>query len=252
MMDRGFDGGAEGAGAGGEVEGGGRFERVGERRVVSEEVDGFGPLVALKRVGGGANQAARDGFPAIDDRGGFDRAAFLDGGEHGVDVAGAVGGVELVKIEAFGLPVFVKADREIEIRLVLEPADVGADLGGGEVFVVAVEIEAVGVFTGAAEKTGGVEERAEKPIGTGVEDAGFEHVEQRERAGGFVAVNAGGEIEAGAGTGGAFGEGEERNAGDGAEGFDAEFGGARGVFETGDEVGGVERWKVGARIHKSE
>ena len=252
MRESGFDGGAEGAGAGGEVESRGGFEGVGERRVVGDQVDGFGPLLALERVGDGADEAAGDGFASVDDGRGFDRAALFDGGEHRVDVAGEIGGVELVEIEAFRFPVLVEADGEIEVRLVLEPADVGADFGGGEVLVVAVEVEAVGVFAGAVEEAGGVEERAEEPVGAGVEDTGLEHVEEREGTGGFVAVDAGGKVEARAGAGRAFGEGEERDAGDGAEVFDAELGGAGGVFETGDEVGGGEWRGGGARIHDRE
>ena len=107
-------------------------------------------------------------------------------------------------------------------------------------FVVAVEIDAVDVFAGATEKAGGIEQRTKEPIGAGVENAGFEHVEERERSGGFVAVNAGGKVEARARAGRAFGEREEGNAGDGAEMIDAEFGGASSVFETANEVGGGE------------
>ena len=127
MGKRCFDGAAEGAGAGGEIEGGRGLERVGEVGMMGDEVNGFGPLFALKRVGDRADDAARDGFSAIDDGGGFDRAAFFDRGEHRINVAGAVGRVEFVKVEAFGFPVLVEADGEVEVRLALEPADVSAD-----------------------------------------------------------------------------------------------------------------------------
>ena len=81
----------------------------------------------------------------------FDRAVRGRGGEHDRRERRGPGtaGVDLVAIEARGLVVLVKAERDVEARLFCESAGVRDDLGAARVAVIAIEIDAVGVFAGA-------------------------------------------------------------------------------------------------------
>jgi hypothetical protein len=153
-----------------------------------------------------------------------------------------VGGIEFVEVKSGRFPVFMHAEGEVEIGLAREPGGVRANFRGAEVLIVAVEVEAVGVFAGGAEKAGRVEQRTEEPHGAVVEAPGFEQREEGEGRGGFVAVDTGGKIDAGAGAGPgrAFGEGEQGRAGEIAKAFDTETGGRRGGLEAGRKGQGIE------------
>lgn len=168
-----------------------------------KEVDGFGPGFTEERVVLRVDEAREGDGAAVDDGGGVDGQVRGGGGEEGRGEAGLAGRGELVEVVARGFPVLVEAEREVERRLAAEPGNVGGDLGGAGVAVVAVEVDGFGVFAGAEREAGGVEEGDEKPGGAMVEGASGEELEQGEGAGGFVAVDAGGEVDARVATGGA-------------------------------------------------
>jgi hypothetical protein len=133
----------------------------------------------------------------------------------------------------------------------IEGGEVEAGFGGETVTVVAVDVEAVGVFAGFAGEAAGVDEGEDEPVEAVGEEAGAEKFEEGERAGGFVAVNAGGKVEGrgvvllfsrirpAAKVGGAAQE-EEGKAGGCAVGFDGEAGDGGGGREVGEEARDVE------------
>jgi len=208
--------------------------------MVCAEVDRLGPVGAHERIADRTDDARFIDGAAVDGRGRIDRTVRRDGVDHRAREAGAKFRVQLVEIEAGGLPVFVDAERDVEARLMAEPGDVRANLGGAEILIVAVEVDALGVFARAANEARGVEQRAQEPYGPGVEEAFFKQAQQRERRSGFVAVNAGGKIEARARAGSALGQREQGRAGDFAETFHAEIRGAGGGLELRDERGRVD------------
>lgn len=144
-----------------EVSRGRGFQGVVEAAEFLLEVDGFGVAFLDFGEGLGADDAVAGGG-AVDLGGGFGGEVFRGGGEDAVGVAGLVTKIELVEVEASALPVFVEVDRAVELRNVaLDPAGVGADLFGGEVAVVAVEVDAGGVFAGAVGEAVGIQEGAD-------------------------------------------------------------------------------------------
>jgi len=129
----------------------------------------------------------------------------------------------------------VHADRDVEIGLAAKPSGVGADLSRAKVLVVTVEIESGGILARGPDEAGRIEEGTDEPYGPIVEDAGFEELKECEGRGRFVAVNAGGKIDARSWARGASGQSEERGAGLLAESLDAEAGGAGGVGKADRE-----------------
>ncbi len=112
---------------------------------------------------------------------------------------GRASGVEFVEVKALGLPVFVEAEGKVEAGLTLEPGDVGARFGGGEMAVVAVEIDAEKVFAAVKGEACQVKAGAEPNGGVAGPAVFLEETEDGKGAGGFVAVNAGGKVKADAG-----------------------------------------------------
>lgn len=154
--ERGPDGGGQRRHPDREGEVGGGFEGVAEAGFVLEEVEGLGPFRSGCGVEAWADEALV-GIAAVDHRGQVDGADIGHGVEDGAGEGRVVFGVQLIEIEPGRLPVLVDADGEVEERLFFEPGDVGADLGGLTVAVIAVEVVAAGGLAGVAGKAGGVE-----------------------------------------------------------------------------------------------
>jgi hypothetical protein len=134
----------------------------------------------------------------------------------------------------------MKDESEVE-ALVLEKGDVGRGVGTGAVAVATVEVAAGFVGALVMGQAPGVEagknRKVERAGGAGV---GGNPLEEREAAGGFVAVDPSREIDAGRSGGRADGfEVENRMAGDGGEGADAEA----GCFRNGAPTAG-EQWII--------
>ena len=142
------------------------FEGVALGAFVGDEVDGLGPLVAVFGGDVWADDAAL-AFPAIDLGGRFDGTDAGHGGDDGLGEGGAFVGIEFVDVKAAGFPILMEDDREVERGLLLEPGDVGADLGVDRRAVFAVEVDAVGVLAGVLTEAGGVEAGDEPDIEIG-------------------------------------------------------------------------------------
>lgn len=199
--ERGPDGGGQRRHPDGEGEVGGGLEGVAQAGLVLEKVEGLGPFRPGHRVEAWADEALV-GIAAVDHGGQVDGADIGHGVEDGSGEGRVVFGVELVEVEPGGLPILVDADGEVEERLFFEPGDVGADLGGLAVAVIAVEVVAAGGLAGVAGEAGGVEAGAEPEPGARGECVLGEQLADREGAGGFVAVDAGGEVKSGGPGGG--------------------------------------------------
>ena len=157
---------------------------------------------AVGELGNGAGNEAIGGVHAFDDGGAVYAADGFDGGEDGVADEGMRGLVEFVEVKARGFPVFVEAEAEGVVAaagefFTREEGEVLAGFGSEAVAVIAVDVEAVGVFAGFAEEAAGVDDGEEEPVKAVGEIAGAEEFEEGEGAGGFVAVGAGGEVEGG-------------------------------------------------------
>lgn len=171
------------------------------------------------------------------------------GGGEDVPVGGALGaGVDLVVVEAGAFPVLVKGEEELGDRLGFEPGDVGADLGGLAEEVVAVEVNALGVFAGVPLKSSGVEGGADEPVEAVVEEVFPEEGEEGLGAGGFIAVDAGGEVDGGF-CGVAFGGGPDGVAVLIEEGFGVESPGGCGVLPVGEKAVPVHYLRSGRKGH---
>ena len=123
------------------------------------------------------------------------------------------GQIDFVKIESAGFPVFVQGEEQVGHRPRQQPRGVRRGFRTAACEVVAVQIDALGVLPGARRQPGGIERRADRPVAGAGEESVVEQLEQGERAGRFVAVHAGGQIDAPAGPRllpchhGAFGRG---------------------------------------------
>ena len=253
-VSEGFFPGGEGGAGGGEVGGntgveglgGGGFEGEVVVGVLEGEEHGFGVLGAVGEVGNGAGDEAVGGFHAFDDGGAVYTADGFDGGQDGVADEGVRGLVEFVEVEAGGFPVFMEAEAEFVAAtagkfFAREEGEVLTGFGGEAVAVVAIHVEAVGIFAGFAEEAAGVDDGEEEPVKAVGEVAGAEEFEEGERAGGFVAMHAGGEVEGGGvRRGGGAAQEEEGVAGGFAIGLDGEARGGGGEREVGVEARDVE------------
>ena len=194
------------------------------------KVNRLGPALEQAAVAGGADNAAA-GVASVDFVLKVDRAGRPHRFNDRLGKSRPSAAVQFVEIKSLCLPVFVQAKREVERRLPLQPGDMGADLRRNEVAVVAVEVEAAGIFARVRRQADGIEQRTNQPDCAGVEKAAFEQAQQREGRRRLVAMDAGGKIDPRARTRRAPGQGEEREAGNFAEFFDA---------KTGGQAGGVE------------
>ena len=235
-----------GGDAGGKRLGGRGFEGEVVRGVLEGEPHGFGVLGAVGEVGNGAGDEAVVGVHAFDDGGAVNAADGFDGGEDSVADEGLGGLVEFVEVEALGFPVFMEAEADgVDAAaggfFTGEGGEVQAGFGGEAVAVVAVDVEAVGVFAGFAGEAAGVDEGEDEPVEVVGEEAGAEEFEEGERAGGFVAVNAGGKVEGrGVGQETRAAQEEQGMAGGFAVGLDSEAGDGSGGREVGVEARDVE------------
>ena len=217
-----MDGDGEGVHAHRQREVRGGFERIGQAGFVLEEVERLGPFGPGGGIEVGANEAAM-GFASVDDRREVDGTDLAGCFEDGRGQGGVAFGIEFVHVESGGLPILVDAKGEVEERLFFEPCDVGADLGGASVAIIAVEIVTAGGLAGVAGESGGIEARAEPEPGLGGEAVFGDEAAHGERSGGFVPVNSGRNVESGSprgGCGGAAGEHGDAGGGRGVEVFE--------------------------------
>ena len=137
-------GGDEGLDAGRKGKVGRGFEGEGVAGAVLKEPEGFGPQGTRERIDVGMNESAVGGAVFDDGReiDGADGGDLLDGFSR---LRGTPVGIQFVEVEAVRFPVFVQTQREVEIRLALEPGDVGTGLRCFSVEILAVEVEALGV-----------------------------------------------------------------------------------------------------------
>ena len=168
----------------------GRFKRVTQRGVMGAKVDRFGPRFPQQGIVNWPDDAGGGRRSTVDGEGFVDGAERADGLEHGFGEAAGIFGVELVKIEAGGLPILVQTEREIERRLTLQPCDVGTRLRCAEIEVVAVKVETGGAFTGAKGEPGGIKLGTDEPCGPAIEDPGLDHAQQRLGWSRFVSVDS--------------------------------------------------------------
>ena len=94
-------------------------------------------------------------------------AAFSGGVNKQADggVAGEVLEVKFVEVEALSLPVFVQVQREVEcLYVLLAPVAVGGDFDAAKVGVVAVEVDAVGIFASASSESAWVHGWAKEQV----------------------------------------------------------------------------------------
>jgi hypothetical protein len=107
------------------------------------------------------------------------------------------------------------------------------------VVVVAVEIDAIGAVAGAGLEAGRIQAGADPEVGMAGEEVGSDEVKESERGGGFVAVDASGQVDAGVrGVGGMVGAGGDAKGaiGGGLEGVEGPTG-AGGLESEGVEEG---------------
>ena len=176
-----------------EVEIGGSLEGVIEAGFVDDEIESFSPLRTIHGIDGRTNDSTIAG-PVINAVGGFDRAKFADGIDDVFRKGGKIVGIQFVNVKAVGFPIFVENQGEIEERLLVEPRNVGSDLSRSEVAIVAIQIDPVNVLAGIEVKAGGIDAGDEPEIGVRPTVI-LEELENGEGAGGFVAVDAGGDVE---------------------------------------------------------
>ena len=121
------------------------FDRVGKPGVVGPQVDRFRPGFPFMGITGWADDAI-DRLPAVDQGTWINRAKFRHFFEHGAGKTRLEVGILFVHIKSGGLPVLVKAKRKVEIRLALQPRNVGADFRRLQGAVVPIEVYAGPVF----------------------------------------------------------------------------------------------------------
>lgn len=211
------------------------------------QVDRLGPLFSQQRIGNRPDDAGFGNRESIDDGRRFDWACPGAGVEHRPGKTPLAGGIQFVDVQALRLPVFVQAEGEIEIWLALQPAGMGLNLQRTQRLVIAIQINALRIFTRPAVETDGVEQRTEEPDGTVIEHAPLEQSEQCQGRSWFVAMNAGGEIDSWPRSTGAFREGELRQSGDFPEAFNSKLVGARSGFDLRGEREGIDNARVGGR-----
>ena len=110
------------------------------------------------RVEAGANNAF-DRLAAFNDFRKVDRAILRGSGDHLFSQGRLAVRVQFINVEAVCFPIFMKAKTEVELRLIVEPGDMGAGLRRPGVKILAVEIETVIVFARVQNETSGVETR---------------------------------------------------------------------------------------------
>lgn len=232
-----------------------RFERGGFRRrlecvaelcVMMAEIERFRPVGAwIEKVGGVAGDDAVLRFEIVDHGARFNRKMVRHGGLDFAGTTGLVGKVEFVEIDSGGFPIFVEAEREIEFSERAQRVDVTADLIGFRVAIVAVQIEPGGVFARAEGKPRGIQNGEERDVEPADNFRLAEEFQRGEWPGGFVSVDAGGNVEArGVRRGGVKLEPRAFPIADGTESMSFPTvlcGGTEGVF---GKSGGIERHKI--------
>ncbi len=104
--------------------------------------------------------------------------------------------IQLVNIKPRRFPVLMQAKGHVEPWLFLQPRNVGADFLGFGVQVLAVQIEALRILPAVERKTGGIEARTEPDVRVGRPAIFLEHLEDGQRAGWFITVDARGNVNA--------------------------------------------------------
>ena len=115
--------------------------------------------------------------------------------------------IQFVNVKSFRLPILVQAERNVEARLPVEPGDVRANFIGFGFQILAVEVKALSTFAGVKRETGRVKTGAKPDIGVGGPAIFLEHLEDGQRTGGLIAMNARGQINAFLRSGGFADEG---------------------------------------------
>ena len=234
--------------AGGERGAGGGFKGERGGRVVAAQPELLGPVGVAGEGGVGVGvEVSVAGREAVNLGGVVEPEQGFDGLEYGPAEGGGVRVMDFVEVEAGAFPVFVKGNGGVVVAVMLgEPCFVGARLGRGGVVVVAVEVNAIGGFAGAGCGAAGVEQGVDVPGDLEVKPSVFHEFAQGEGAGGLVAVDAGGEVEAEKGLGRrVFGDEQRDAVGRGPVINDAEPGGVRGGDELAVILGGVNAHGAG-------
>ena len=107
---------------------GGCFEGVATGSFVDAQVESFGPLRAVFGIDSGTDDPGFAG-PVVNQLRGFNRAQDADAIDNRFCERRQLMGVQFVDVKAVSLPIFVQDDREIEVRLLFQPGDVGGDFG---------------------------------------------------------------------------------------------------------------------------
>ena len=166
-----------------------RFERAAEPRFLRDEIKRLRPVGPFLRH----NVRAHDAVfrrTAFDDPGQIHRTDFLDGFDDFFRQRWLVVRVLFVKIKAVRFPVFVQAEIQVKARLAFQPGDVRAGFGGFRIAIIAVQIDAVGVFALVQREADGIQARHQKNFGVRRPVIFPQQFQCRERSGGFVTVNA--------------------------------------------------------------
>ena len=180
---------------------------------MGDEIKGFGPLRTRVWVDARADDAVFGGA-VFDQFVRIDGAYSGDGFDHGFGEGRAAVRILFVKIKAVGFPVFVQQEAQIEIRLAVEPGDVGFDFVGEGVEVFAVQINAAPILPRVRGEAEWVQARAKPEVEIFGPLVLLEQAQGGQRAGGFVAVDAGGDVNARSEVGGRR---SERRTGQGEE-----------------------------------
>jgi hypothetical protein len=69
----------------------------------------------------------------------------------------------------------MQRNRHIEIWLALQPRNMRASFSGADIFIVAIQIDSVGVFARSFQESAWIEHGTDQPICAGVEYAAFDH-----------------------------------------------------------------------------
>ena len=97
-------------------------------RFVRDKVESLGPLRTFRRVNVGPDDATLR-RTIFDHRRKVDGTNLRYGLHHLLAQRRLVIGVDFVNVESVRFPIFMQAERQIEVRLLVEPGNVRANLG---------------------------------------------------------------------------------------------------------------------------
>src|SRR5690606_17783454 len=153
----------------------------------------FGPVWSLQITGIWDNDAV-DGAVAIDSRGVFDRTVRFYRLNHEPRRAELFrAGIELVHVETFALPVFMEKQRKIDRTLLAQPLNMRANFRLCHRQIIAVEIDSGRVDAGSSLQSGRIDRGTDMPMDV-IGQPGFKQLEDGQRTGRFVAMDARGKI----------------------------------------------------------